>query len=153
MGGVVCFFCNQCKFKYEHHTGVGMLLFATQCQSREMMRSGKWGEKWQKMLAENPEGTATLDKVLCYCRRCSRYYSKSRIVFWIPKENYHFDFKENYEDMVPTYIIHKYYRVLEKESIVCSKCNEEVEVIEEYSKATCPMCGKNMKYKSAGIYD
>lgn len=82
MGSVISFTCRDCIFRYELHEGTGMWLFSRECQSRKLMRNGEWGEEWQKLLEENPEGTATLGRVMCHCKNCKKIYSEPRIVFW-----------------------------------------------------------------------
>lgn len=104
-------------------------------------------------MKQYPEGAATINKSLCYCENCKKYFSEPRIEFCIPKDGYHFEFYERYPDWIPEHIICKHYQVLEKEAITCPDCDNVATVMERTSKIPCPVCGEMRPGRNIGNWD
>ena len=117
------------------------------------MRSGKWGEHWKELIAQYPEGTATLQKALCYCPKCKKYFTEPRIKFYIPKDGFIYEYDEQHPDFVPSFIIFDNYQLMEKEKISCPDCRTDAEVIENHRSIHCPVCGKELKGREVGHWD
>lgn len=67
MGKVIRYTHKKCGFELDFLEGVGFSLFKMQCEAREHMRNGDWGEQWKELMEKHPDGAATLNKALCYC--------------------------------------------------------------------------------------
>lgn len=120
--------------------------------ARENMRSGAWGDHWKQMIEKYPEGTATLEHEMCYCKNCGKYYTESQVVFYIPKEGYHYEYDEHHSDMVPQHIICENYEILEKETMICPDCGGVSKVVDA-NNFTCPKCGKPIRGQNIGNWD
>lgn len=153
MGSIIRFTHKECGFEYDFYEGVGFSLFRLQCNAREKMRSGEWGKQWQDLMEKHPEGTATINKALCFCPNCKKYYTEPRIKFYVPNEGFHYDFHEPNEDMVPTYVIYSDYHLIEKETMFCPDCNAESVVMDNLNKVPCPVCGKIRRGRDIGNWD
>ncbi len=153
MGSIIRFTHRECGFKYDFFAGVGFGLFRLQCEAREKMRSGEWGEQWKDLIQKYPEGTATIGKALCFCPKCSKYFTEPRIKFYVPNEGFHYEFDERHEDMIPSYVICEHYHVLEKEDMFCPDCGTKATVMENLNQVPCPVCGKMRKGRDIGDWD
>jgi len=153
MGKILRFTHKKCGFELDFLEGVGFALFKMQCEARAHMRNGDWGEPWQELIKKHPDGTATINKALCYCEKCKKYFAEPRVVFYIPKEGHHYEFGENHRDTVPTYIIDEHYQVLEKEVITCPNCDSIAVVMESVGKIPCPICGEMRRGRDVGLWD
>lgn len=153
MGSIIRYTHRDCRFKLEFHEGVGFYLFKLQCEARENMRSGKWGEHWKDLMEQYPEGTATLQNALCYCQKCKKYFTEPRVKFYVPKDGFKYEYDERHSDMVPSYIISEHYQLLEKEQITCPDCEADAVVIENFRSIHCPVCGKDLKGRDVGNWD
>jgi len=98
-------------------------------------------------------GKLTLNKALCFCEKCKKYFTEPRIEFYIPKEGYHLENDEKQSDSVPRYIIKEHYKIIEKEDITCPDCKTTSTVIEKIQKIKCPVCGKELRGKIWGNWD
>ena len=114
MGILIRYTHKKCNFEFEHHKGVGVHLFGQQLKARENMRSGKWGPEWQDLMNQYPEATATIGKVLCYCRKCNDYFSAPQIKFYVPQDGYRYEFSTPFDAINPADIIAKHYRLHRK---------------------------------------
>ncbi len=153
MGTIVKLRCPDGKFQYDFYEGVGFSLFRQQREARANMREGEWGDHWKKMIEQHPDGTATCRKVLCYCGKCKKYYSEPRIVFYLPKEGFKYESKDD-NDEVSEYVIIENYEPIDKETMKCPDCGDTLDVIEDIKKASCPYCGKPLiMCKNFGHWD
>ena len=150
MGSIIRYTHKKCGFRFDFLEGVGFGTFAMQCRSRKHMRDGEWGEYWKELIEKYPEGTATLNKAICYCEKCNKYFQEPRIKFYIPKEGYHY---ESDDDSVPSYIVYEHYQLLEKETITCPDCDTVTTIIENTSQIPCPVCGEMRKGRDVGNWD
>lgn len=153
MGAIIKYTHKKCGFNLKFLAGVGFTLFRMQCEARGHMRNGDWGERWQRLMEQYPEGTATLNTALCFCERCKKYFTEPRVAFYVPKDGYQYEFDEHHKDYVPTYIIDKHYKVLEKEVITCPDCEKEANIIENVSSIPCPVCGEIRRGRNVGNWD
>lgn len=153
MGDIIRFTHRDCKFRFDFHAGVGFRLFREQCNARENMRSGEWGDHWQELMEKYPDGTATLNNAICYCKNCGKYYTEPRVRFYVPKEGYQHEYSERDLDSVSSYIINRFYDLLEEEALICPDCEGQTEVIDDYNHFPCPKCGKSLKGRLIGNWD
>lgn len=153
MGSIIRFTHKECGFEFNFYEGVGFRSFAMQCESRKYMRSGEWGDHWKQLIEQYPEGTATLNKAICYCARCKKYFQEPRIEFYIPKEGYHYAPKEGRDDSVPPYIVYEHYQLLEQATITCPDCETVATVMENSAQIPCPVCGKMRRGRDVGNWD
>ena len=153
MGSIIQFNHKACGFKFDYFEGVGFSLFAKQCHSRQYMRNGKWGEKWKKLIEEYPNGTATLNRMLCYCEQCKKYYHEPRIEFYIPKDGYYYEFGEEDDDFIDETTLYKRFQLLESEIMLCPDCKKEALVMEDIRRIKCPVCEGMIKGRDVGIWD
>ena len=151
MGKIIRYTHKKCGFEFDFREGVGFHLFSINCEAREHMKNGDWGEYWKKLIEQYPNGTAKLRNALCYCERCREYYIGPCVNFYVPKEGYNYPYED--EDSVPTYMLDEYFCLLEKEVMVCEKCNEEAIVMEDMAPIACPVCGKMRKGRDVGNWD
>lgn len=152
MGAIILFAHEECNFSFEFYEGVGFSLFKAQCMARENMRSGIWGDHWKQMIEKYPEGTATIKNAICYCKNCGKYYTEPQVVFYIPKEGYHYKYDERHSDMVPQNIIRENYEILEEETMICPDC-EGISYVIASNNFTCPKCGKLINGHDIGNWD
>lgn len=153
MGIIIRFTHKKCKFEFNFKEGLGVSLFRKQCQARINMCNGYWGKRWQELIKQYPEGTATTNNVLCYCEKCKKYFDTPRIVFYIPQKGYHYKSGEDYSNTIPARIIYRHYQPLEKEVITCPNCNNTAIVIENTKQIPCPVCGKMRQGREYGNWD
>lgn len=151
MGTVYRYTHGKCGFQYQYFEGVGFKLFAQSCDSRKHMRNGDWGEKWKALLEQHPDGTAVIDKRLCYCQQCKEYHTEPQKAFYVKKPDSDFEYGE--DERVPLYKLDEHFELLEKEQVMCPKCDEELKVLDYVKRIECPVCGELVVWKKVGLWD
>ena len=152
MGQIIEFSHKSCKFGFSFLSGTGFLNFKNQLNSRQEIRSGKWGKEWKDLIDQYPEGTGTISNALCFCAKCRTYFTESCREFQVPDGGYHYSFDGD-EDMVPPHIVEAHYHVIKQETKLCPECKTEAAILGNPKKVTCPVCEKECWGKEVGFWD
>jgi len=146
MGSIFRYEHKDCGFEYKHFDGVGFMGMELEQKAYEKIKNGECGEDWQKLLQDNPYAKVTVHNALSYCEKCKKYHSIPQMKLYIPKDS-------NVSEEDKMFFDPEKYTLAKKEIVFCPDCMEETVDIENSFFITCPVCGKEIKGKFAGLWD
>lgn len=142
-----------CGYEYDRFRyGVNSSYHKSKTHQTALVRSGKYGKQWQKLLTSDPSLSVNAEMLLYQCKKCHKITNEYSLDLYKTEYNQHDYYNPTHDEVIYTY------------KHICPDCKGKMEQIpltdkggddfrNEELPVICPKCGNTAKIKFCGYTD
>ena len=154
--------CKKCGFSFSCYEGAGFLFPRIYKETVEKSLSGELGKDIKGFLEVHPDGAIDVETVALCCEKCGNLKSGKNLAMYLPKINnptkrndtqWSVAFPAPADKYVMRSDLNQYYEKFADYPHICEKCNGKMRIVKSNETLMCPKCNEPLEISEEFNWD